>query len=163
MVFGATYRESAFPLAILLMGLITLSSSAQNHLLQIATDAKFNRNTSLAGLVILYMVATITVPWLGTEGAAIARVVTMWALFFMSLVFVRRSWGGNALSGRNTLVAITSVSVPVMIFAVDESPLVNRILISLPCLALLVFLLRGQDGHLVVKDVVNIVWSRFSR
>ncbi len=163
LVFGATYGESAFPLAILLMGLITLSSSAQNHLLQIATDAKFNRNTSLAGLIVLYSVAVIAIPWLGMEGAAISRVVTMWALFLMSLFFVGQSLGHHALSGRNALVAIASVSVPVMVFAVGESQLVNRLLIGLPCLVLLGLALRDLNGNLVVKDVINNVWPRFAR
>ena len=113
-IFGAVYRTSAPSLAILVLGLIAVSASAQNHLLQIDTDAKFNRNTSLVGLFVLYPIASITIPWLGVAGAAIARALTMWGLFLMSLVFVWRSWGGAALSGHNVLVVICAVSVPAM-------------------------------------------------
>jgi len=156
--FGAVYRTSAPSLAILILGLITVSASAQNHLLQIDTDGKFNRNTSLAGLFVLYSMASITIPWLGIAGAAIARALTMWGLFLMSLIIVRRSWGDTVLSGRNILVVICAVSVPALVVASGEIHYGIRALIALPCLAALVRLIRGEDGKLVAIDVAATGW-----
>jgi O-antigen/teichoic acid export membrane protein len=163
LIFGAPYRTSAPSLGILALGLITLSASAQNHLLQIDTDAKFNRNTSLAGLIILYSIASITIPWLGTAGAAIARALTMWGLFLLSLIFVWRSWGRTALSGRNAMVAICAVSVPALVLAVGDSHYVFRALNAIPCLAALVLMLRGENGQLVAIDVATTGWFHLRR
>jgi O-antigen/teichoic acid export membrane protein len=163
LIFGAPYRTSAPSLGILALGLITLSASVQNHLLQIDTDAKFNRNTSLAGLVILYSIASITIPWLGTVGAAIARALTMWGLFLLSLILVWRSWGRTALSGRNAMVAFCAVSVPALVLAVGDSHYVIRALIAIPCLAPLVLMLRGENGQLVAIDVATTGWFHLRR
>ncbi|MDD5723441.1 MAG: lipopolysaccharide biosynthesis protein [Syntrophales bacterium] len=157
-IFGAVYRASAPSLAVLILGLITVSASAQNHLLQIDTDGKFNRNTSLAGLFVLYLIASITIPWLGIAGAAIARALTMWGLFLISLIMVWRSWGGTVLSGRNVLVVIGAVSIPALVVAAGEIHYVIRALIALPCLAALVGLIRGEDGKLVAIDVATTGW-----
>lgn len=163
LIFGAAYRTSAPSLGILALGLITLSASSQNHLLLIDTDARFNRNTSLAGLVMLYSIASITIPWLGIAGAAIARALTMWGLFLISLILVWRSWGRTALSGRNAMVAICAVSVPALVLAGGDIHYVIGALIALPCLATLVLLIRGENGQLVAIDVATTGWFHLRR
>lgn len=159
-IFGTTYRTSAASLSILALGLITLSASAQNHLLQIDTDAKFNRNTSLIGLIMLFSIASFTIPWLGIAGAAISRMLTMWFLFLISLIFVWRSWGSTAFSGRNVMVVVCIVLVPVLTLDGNDVHFIIRALLSLMCLAALALMVRGQDGQLVATETVRTLWFR---
>jgi O-antigen/teichoic acid export membrane protein len=163
LIFGAAYRTSATSLGILSLGLMTLSASAQNQLLQIDTDAKFNRDTSLAGLVFLYSIALIAIPWLGAAGAAMARALTMWGLLLLSLIYVRQSWGCAALSVRNTTVALCAVSVPALVLAVIDSHYVVRMLITIPSLAALFLMLRGENRQLVAIDVATAGWFHLCR
>jgi O-antigen/teichoic acid export membrane protein len=163
LVFGESYRASAPSLAILALGLVTLSASTQTHLLQIDTDAKFNRNTSLIGLVLLYSTASVTIPWLGIAGAAVARSLTMWGLFVISLALAWRSWGRGSLSGRNTMAAICAVSVPALALAGADFHYLIRAVLAVVCVVALVVLIRGEDGHLVALSVVGNGWSRSTR
>jgi O-antigen/teichoic acid export membrane protein len=163
LAFGASYRASGAYLAILAPGLITLSASAQSHLLQIDTDAKFNRNASLLGLIVLYSLASSTIPWLGVAGAAIARALTMWAMFLMTLIVVRRSWERAALSGRNTVFAICAAGVAGVLVAGSDTHYLLRALIALLCVGVLALLIRGEGRQSVAFDVISAGWSRLSR
>lgn len=161
LAFGSAYREGALPLAILLLALVTLSGSVHNHLLQLSTNGTFNRNVALGGVVLLYAAALMAVPWLGINGAAIARALTMWAVFLSLLFMVRRLWGHAALSGRNSVVAIGVISLPAILVSGGSSYL-TRTLIAFPCLVLMVYFLRGEQGTLVLKDILSVAKIRRS-
>lgn len=163
MIFGPIYLASSHPLAILLLGLITLSASAQNHLLQIDTDARFTRNTSLVGLVILYFIASIAIPWFGVPGAAISRTFTMWSMFLISIIFVLRSWGNAAISVRNIIVAVCVVLVPALMLANGINSYLIRTIIGFTCLMTLVLLIHSENGELVAIDIGNRVLIHLRR
>lgn len=160
LIFGPTFRMSAQPLTILVLGLITLSASAQNHLLQIDTDAKFTRNISFMGLIILYMIAPITIPWFGIEGAAISRTFTMWGMFLVTIFITLRSWGNAALSVRNILLSFCLVLVSTHISINNLNNHGIRIIVGLVCVTALAVLIRGENGRLVAIDSVNDGVSR---
>ena len=159
-VFGAIYSSSATSLSILVFGLITLSASNQNHLMQIHTDARFNRNVSIVGVIMLFTIGTLTIPWLGIEGAAIARVITMWGLFFILLVFIRNSWGIVSFSYLNVIITANSVFIAIIALLIWDISIIYRMLITVPYLIIFMLLIRGEDGKVVVIDIFRSLRSR---
>lgn len=101
LAFGADYRAQAPILTIMSLGLLAMALSCQNHMLQLATDARFNRNATLLGVGILLASAGGLVFVFGLPGAAWARAGTMLALTAVSVAVVERRWGQAAYSRRN--------------------------------------------------------------
>ena len=101
LAFGGAYGAESGSLAILSLGLVALAVSCQNHLLQIATDARFSRDSTLLGLFVLFGSALLLVSVAGLAGAASARAGTMLVMAAVSLLVMHRRWGGDAYSGKN--------------------------------------------------------------
>ena len=98
MAFTKAYSDSSAALAILCLGLLSFVVSSQSQLLLLKTDARFNRNIAVLGLVLLYTFAFILIPAYGLVGAAIARSGTMVIIGIVTLIFVSRYWGKTAFS-----------------------------------------------------------------
>lgn len=116
LAFGPGYVGQSATLGILSLGLLSMAVSSQNHLLQIVTNARFSRDSTLVGLAILFTLSIWLVPGLGVPGAALARVTTMLVLAVMSLYVVQRRWGRGAYSRANviwvsTLLAASAAAV----------------------------------------------------
>jgi O-antigen/teichoic acid export membrane protein len=162
--FGSVYGEtSALPLSILVLGLITLSASVQNHLLQIETDASFNRNSSIVALIVLYAVSAIIIGDLGTVGAALARVSAMYMLFATSLAASRRFFGTNVISYRNTLAAFSAVIIPVSVDMFEPMSVAVRFLVAALSITAVAALLRTNDGTNLARELARSFVSRFLR
>lgn len=163
LVFGAAYNSSATSLSILVFGLITLSTSNQNHLMQIHTDARFNRNITMIGVVMLFTIGTLTIPWLGIVGAAIARAITMWGLFLIMLISIRNSWGNISISFLNIIITTSSVFIPIIVLLIWDISITNRMLITVPYLIIFMLLIRGENGKVVVIDILRALKTRIFR
>jgi O-antigen/teichoic acid export membrane protein len=162
--FGSTYAErSVLPLSLLAVGLITLSTSVQNHLLQIITDARFNRNSALVGLVVLYAASVIIVGALGTVGAALSRAAVMFTLMMISLVISKRSFGMNVMSSRNTAIAFFAIATPVGVGIVVHLTLLERVIATALSLFASTTLLRNEDGTMVSTYLFYSIKSRLFR
>ncbi len=111
LAFGAGFRADAGILAVLSVGLIAMTVSCQNHLLQIATDGRFSRDATLGGLLALMGSAAVLVSTAGLFGAAIARAGTMVLMAGVSLWCVRRRWGAAAYSSRNVAAVLAVVTL----------------------------------------------------
>ena len=94
-------------MASLALMLPTMALSLHTHLLHIVTASRFNRDSTLAGLVVLMLAAVLLVPRLGITGAAVARVS---ALFFLSVltstVFFKRFGPAGLGLGKVAVVAL---------------------------------------------------------
>ena len=152
--FGSTYRTSAPILGILVLGLIALSASIQNHLLQIDTDARFTRNTSIAGLVCLYLFAWLLIPRFGLAGAASSRYLTLWVMFLVSIAYAWKAWGRATFSLPNLLVSVTPVSAAYLLM-LGGATIVVRLLMATLGLVWLGLLIRGEGGTPVVWEVLG--------
>ena len=86
LLFGENYRIQANTLAILGFGLLAIAFSTQNHLLQIATDGRFSRDSSLAGLLALVALSLTLIPSFGLIGAALTRSCTMILLIGLTII-----------------------------------------------------------------------------
>lgn len=163
LVFGERYRSSADTLAILGVGLVAMTLSSQNHVLQIATDARFNRNTSILGLVVLLVLAFGLTPLFGIDGAALARVATMWVLAIASIYACRRRWGRRALPLQNLVVTLpVCVASGVAAHASASQYLGMRAGVFLTGICILTILLRDDDRSLVMADVARRIVSGLS-
>lgn len=110
LAFGVSYRGGAGQLATISLGLVAMAVSSQNHLLQIATDGRFTRNTTLVGLIVLLGSAVLLVGGAGLFGAALARVGTMLLMAGVTLVSARRRWGVSAYSPGNVVGVVLLVA-----------------------------------------------------
>jgi O-antigen/teichoic acid export membrane protein len=146
LAFGSAYRQASAPLAVLAVGLLAMALSSQNYVLQIATNARFNRNSTLFGLVLLFGVAVVLTPLYGLSGAAIARAGTMLLLALISLTVVARRWGKEAISGRNVFVVSLVIGASAITVAWENGSTVGSRVILLG-IALVVLALSMQDRH----------------
>jgi O-antigen/teichoic acid export membrane protein len=151
LAFGNKYRSSAGTLVVLGVGLVAMTLSAQNHLLQIATDARFSRDTSILGLVILMVTALVFTPLLGLYGAALARASTMAVLTIVTIFAVRRRWTDMS-PPLNGIVVTSSVSIAAGIAALllGDAHLGVRAVVFLMCFLVLSLSLRCDDRTLVI-------------
>lgn len=152
--FGATYRGEAGILVVLSVGLVAMAVSAQNHILQIATDGRFSRNSTLVGLVVLLASAAWLVSANGLPGAAAARATAMLTLAGISLAAVRSRFGARAYSTRNLAVVLilTSSSALLLLVWPNTHWLVRAgqaVLLS----SLLVAGVRDADGRMLAGVV----------
>lgn len=139
LVFGPAFAEQSAPLVILSVGLVAMVVSCQNHLLQIATDARFSRNWMLVGLAALAVSATGLIPALGVEGAALARMSTMLLLTSGTIVAVHRRWGKDAYSGAQLVrVLLVVVVLAVLILGTGQPRLAVRTTLAVVAIAVLV-------------------------
>lgn len=158
LAFGSAYRQASTPLAMFAVGLLAMALSCQNHLLQIATDARFSRNTTLLGLLLLFGTAALLTPSYGLLGAAIARSGTMLLLALISLVEVTRRWGKVAISGRNVLVMAAVVCVTALAATWNGgNSLLLRTASLVVALAVLAVLMRDQQGRLLLLSLPQLI------
>lgn len=163
MAFGERYRDGSGVLVVLSVGLVSLTLSTQNHILQIATDARFNRNTSLLGLVALMLLAFALTPSLGIEGAALARASTMGLLAVISVIVARRHWGGGAVALDALVVTwILCGVVGLAAYAIGDQLIGVRITAFLLGLTTLTATLRRNDGVPIVAGAVRCLASALS-
>lgn len=160
-LFGSAYRGSAPSLVILSIGLITLCTSAHNHLLQLGTDARFNRNLSIGGAILLFILALWFTRAFDVEGAALSRALTMWSLFLITAAATWRFWGMATFSGRNALQALLGVLVPVGIVSGGISQGL-RLLVMLAAIAWMLLTLTDLNGNAIARTVLKTVWARVS-
>lgn len=158
LAFGPSYREGAGMLAILSIGVLTMVLSAQNHVLQIVTDARFSRNVSLVGLIALAVLAVGLIPSLGIEGAAIARTGTMLLLCIVSIRAVRQRWRTMAGSFSNLYLCLAiCVAAGVAAHIAGLESLVERSVIFLATSLGLISVLRTPGGKWIVVESVQYV------
>jgi O-antigen/teichoic acid export membrane protein len=164
LVFGNAYRQAAAPLSILAIGLLAMAVSSQNYVLQIATNARFSRNTTLLGLVLLFGSAVLLTPLLGLTGAAISRTGTILLLAVVSLVVVNRRWEGAAISGRNVVIVVAVVGVTAVAAMWKEgSMLLMRLGLLGAALVVLAALLSDKHGRLLVHVLTQMAWTNIVR
>jgi O-antigen/teichoic acid export membrane protein len=153
LAFGEEYRWSAHVLSILALGLPTLALSMNNHFLQITTDSRFNRNATLVGLAVLYVLALWLVRTRGVEGAALARVAALWIMALAAIVVsIAKLKGGGVGLFNIVLVFFISMLSSVLVSVIEDVALIWRVLALLLCMLGLIFGLRAADGGLVVND-----------
>ena len=164
LAFGSTYREAAEPLAIFAVGLVAMAMSSQNHMLQIATEARFSRNTMLFGLVLMFCAAMLLTPVYGLNGAAFARSGTMLLLTVVSLVVVTRRWGRDSVSSRNVLIVAIVIGVSAIAVASDyASALGFRVVLLGMTLALLTLSMQDRNHRLLVLLLPRAILLRFHK
>lgn len=106
MAFGSDYADAASILATLVCGLPAMAFAMQNHLIQIKTDARFNRNVALLGVMALWGAAVVLVPQFSGEGAAFARASTMVLMAGCSVVYLL--WHAESAALPRKLVVATA-------------------------------------------------------
>lgn len=160
--FGAGFRGGAGILVVLSLGLIAMTVSPQNHLLQIATDARFNRDSTLAGLAVLMVMAVSLVSILGLPGAALSRAGTMVLMAAVSLFVVRRRWGPAAFSARNVgaVLLIVMSSAAIQSWTTDLA-WTARAGLAVTAAVLLVVAVRDVDGRMQAQLVIARVRHAF--
>ncbi len=147
--FGASYRGQSGTLAVLSLGLLAMAVSCQNHLLQIATDARFTRDSTFVGLLVLLGSAAWLVSHSGLLGAAVARAGTMLLMALISLWFVHRRWGVVAYSRGNSFWAFFLVTISAALQSgMLELTLPARLGLASLIALLLVFAIRDADGRM---------------
>ncbi|MBW8366833.1 MAG: oligosaccharide flippase family protein [Arenimonas sp.] len=150
--FGPSYAAAGPVLALLAAGLPALSFSMHNHLLQIQTGARFNRNATLLGLAVLGVGALLLIPSFGIEGAAFARMSTLWLLALVSaIVFSSRAGpaGVNRL-GFTTVMLVTAASA-CAVALLPALPLGIRMTVALAIPFGLAVMIRDADGRPAVQ------------
>ena len=164
LAFGTAYRQAAAPLVVFAVGLLAMSVSSQNHVLQIATNARFGRNTTLFGLLLLFGIAVLLTPLLGLTGAAIARAGTMLLLTIISLVVVNRRWGAAAITWRNVVLVTTVVFAVAVVVALGSSltTMPRGILLGIGW-ALLAVSVRDRHDRLLSTHMPRFLWARIGR
>jgi O-antigen/teichoic acid export membrane protein len=159
--FGEQYRDSALLLGILALGLPALTVSSHNHLLQIMTGARYNRNTTLLGVVLLLSLAWLCVSAFGVEGAAWSRAAVLLVLGTITAVVCWKRWGSAAIGVGNLagVVLLSVLSVLLHSLPYFEHLLPRLFLLLILSLTLLAWV-RTETKEMVVPHLVRLLWSR---
>lgn len=146
--FGAKYQDSAPLLAVLALGLPALTVASHNHLLQIITGARYTRDTTLAGVVLLCGLSWVGIQTLGVAGAAWSRSTTLMAIALFTVVVCWRKWGALILSRANIAwaVILPSLSVWVCSLPTFYDSVLARLLAFCVCTAGLTLAVRNESG-----------------
>lgn len=160
--FGEQYRDSALLLGILALGLPALALSSHNHLLQVITGARYNRNTTLLGVVLLLSLAWLGVTKQGIVGAAWSRALTLLVLGLVTGVACWRRWGQAAIGWANLVNIATLLLLSVLLQTLPffEFFLPRFALLLVLSLVLLLWV-RTEANEIVAKHLVKLLWSRF--
>ena len=159
--FGEGYTGSVGALCILALLLPAMALYLHNHLLQIATDSQFNRDSTLAGLVVLMLAAVLLVPRFGITGAAVARVA---ALFFLSVltsaVFFKRFGSSGLGLGNAVIVAFAVIPSAVFMLYAPHVGVSFRTVFVVLTLAGVFFGVRDGQGRIIVLALWGMLRSR---
>lgn len=151
LVFTDQYKGVAQYLAVLCLGLVGFAVSSQTQLLQLETNARFNRNTIVFGLAVLYMGAIALIPAVGLLGAAFARACAMLGMGLVTVFFCARRWGWRSVSIANVIVMLAILGAGM---AVKEwlgySGVGFRGLVLSTLLVALVLGIRTREGGMVL-------------
>lgn len=161
LAFGANYRTHSNALAILSIGLVSMVVANQNHLLQIATDGRFSRNSLVVSLFILMGLAFLLTGLLGIAGAAAARALTMLFLAGLAIYSTINRWGRMAVSLQNIsiagLIILASVFISLIANEVDG---IKRILMLLISSLILMFAIKDSSGNIKIKIILKTSLKR---
>lgn len=146
-VFGANYSDASDVLTILAPGLIGFAVAAQNHLLQMTTNARFNRDASLVGLAMLYGLALFLTPRFGLEGGASARLIALLSMMGLSLWKSRCLLGHNAVSLVNFIAAVTAALFVVTIELGMKLDIAWSVVLASTVTVTLLLVLRDENGR----------------
>lgn len=160
LAFGTAYRGESGTLAILSLGILAMAASSQGHLLQIATNAQFNRNTTLLGALLLFVLAVWLVGAEGLPGAAMARATTMILVGAASLLVVRLRWGRESWSSWNAASTsmLVGASAAIVLWQTGTTwP--SRAAIACVAILLIALAVRDADGRMQTREII----ARMSR
>ncbi len=162
--FTDSYRGAADLLVILCLGLPAFVVSNQSFLLQLETNARFNRNVIFYGLFALYILAFSLIPILGLPGAAIARIGAMGLIGVLTVYRAVRYWGSEVASPRNlaSVVAVLSISASLSYFAVDPNEVSMRFVMMVSAMGLSLVFIRNPDGGMAVRSLYREFAMRIS-
>ncbi|HZP65443.1 MAG TPA: lipopolysaccharide biosynthesis protein [Rudaea sp.] len=146
--FGSAFGGGTQALAMLALGLPALAWSSHNFLLQLRTDARFNRDSTLLGLAVLYLLSAWLVPASGIAGAALSRAATMLLMGAMSLAISVRVWGMRAIPWRNLgIVVLLLGTLETALWFWPEAPWAARVAALVAAVVILVIGVRDDDGR----------------
>lgn len=97
-IFGEKYIEAGSLLPFFSFGLIALSFSTSNHLLQNITSGVATRNTVIATLAVLYIAVYIAIPY-GIACVANSRAVALLIFSVISLTYFNKYFVHEKLNG----------------------------------------------------------------
>jgi O-antigen/teichoic acid export membrane protein len=159
LAFGDQYAGASGALAVLALTLPALALALHNHALQITTDARFNRNANIAGLVVLLGLGFVLIPSAGLLGASISRTVALVFVTVLSIIAVNRYFSTQGLAIRNLALVygVTTGSVLYMLYRPGES-LLSRMAFLVFLSAMLSIGIRSQNGS--VSLVVSLAFLR---
>lgn len=161
LMFASEYRDQGYTLAILAIGLLATTVSSQSHLLQIASDGRFTRNSTLMGLVILLCASVSAVPIFGLPGAALARVSTMLIVAAITLYFARKKWGEGTYSVANVAaVALTVAASAALVLALQDLRWYTRSGLAAVAAAVLIASVRAPSGRTQVGALGRLARQR---
>jgi O-antigen/teichoic acid export membrane protein len=161
LAFTESYLGAADLLLILCLGLPGFVVASQSFLLQLETDARFNRNILFFGLVVLYCLALTLVGSFGLKGAAVARVGAMISIGYIIIHYSVRNWGPTVASRRNwfSVVVILSVSMGLS-FAVSPDAYGLRFVLMVSAMLLSLFTIRNVAGEMAARSLATQLYTR---
>lgn len=162
--FGARYEDSAMLLGVLALGLPALTVASHNHLLQVITGARYNRDTTVLGILLLMVFCWAGVSVAGIIGAAWARAATLLILGGISVVVCWRRWERAALGPANLVLVISVSALSVLCSAL---PIFNPFLIRISAWVLssllLVAFVRNESNQSLTAFLAHAPLSRIVR
>src|SRR2546429_3126278 len=151
-VYSASYAAAAPSLRVLTLGLLSLSLATQSLLLQIETNGRFNRNSLLVGVALLYILVAALIYYWGILGAAVARSGAMIFIAMATLIWSVKVLGSRSVSFANmAVVACVLIAVFSIQMRVGSLGLMERVILFLISSGGLLLALRDQNGEQILR------------
>ena len=156
LVFTAEYEPAVLPLSIFCIGLVSFAVSSQSQLLQLETNATFNRNSLILGAVTLYVLALALIPVLGLVGAAVARAAAMTFLSLATIRFTVKMWGRRSVSVGNLAATFALITVAALIdMGAPKATVIERTIGFSVCITLATIAIRNEVGKIVLLTLAG--------
>ena len=156
--FGDRYSMSANLLSILALGLPALTLASHNHLLQIITNAKYNRNTTIAGLFFLFFFSLVGVIYFGIYGAALSRAITLILTATMTIYYYLTKWGKSSISVWNiSIVMVAEIMSTIATIEFSGIPFLSRLFIFIFISIFLLIFIRDRLSKPICLVLIRMI------
>ncbi|MCX7175722.1 MAG: lipopolysaccharide biosynthesis protein [Proteobacteria bacterium] len=137
LLFGEKFLPSSKLILILGTGTLGLASGCAQLVLQAATNGKFGRDVTIAGVVALFGIALILIPRYGIEGAALARSAVQIGVAVLTLAWLGKVLGHSTGTSQNLraflLLVMLTGSLAVCLYEPELSVWVRLVVYGAYC------------------------------
>jgi len=155
LILPKIYENTSFLLSIFCLSLLALSTSCYSQVLQLKTDATFNRNSTVISLVLLYFLSYTLTTTFGITGSAIARFIAMVFIAVVTMFHIVKYWGISTIPIFNILFITIILSLTFFVINYIKIDIIQKSILFLTLIFILIYNIKDINGNKVLFIIIN--------